>query len=74
VRSRETFLVSGRVGYTFDSGIRLQLDVLNIFDTKADQIAYYYESRLPGEPGGVLGRHIHPVEPRSFRLTLAGRF
>ncbi|NIK47959.1 outer membrane receptor protein involved in Fe transport [Variibacter gotjawalensis] len=74
VRSRETFLVNGRVGYTFDSGIRLQLDVLNVFDTKADQIAYYYESRLPGEPGGVLDRHIHPVEPRSFRLTLAGRF
>ena len=75
MRSRQTLLVNGRVGYTFANGVRLQLEGYNLFNVKADQIAYYYTSRLPGEPaGGVDDRHIHPVEPLAVRVTLAGRF
>ncbi|KQP43010.1 TonB-dependent receptor [Methylobacterium sp. Leaf104] len=75
VRSRPTALVNGRVGYNFDSGISLSLDVLNLTNAKADQITYFYTSRLPGEAAdGVADRHFHPVEPTALRLTLAGRF
>lgn len=75
VRSKPTALLNGRVGYTFDSGISLSLDVLNLTNAKADQITYFYASRLPGEGAdGVADRHFHPVEPTAVRLTLAGRF
>ena len=42
----------------------------DVFDRHADDITYYYTSRLPGEPaGGVNDIHFHPVESRSFRLA-----
>lgn len=75
VRSQSSLIFNARAGYKFDSGLRLQLDVLNLFNAKTNQIEYYYLSRLPGEPiGGVADRHVHPVEPLAVRLTLAGRF
>ena len=75
VRSKPTALLNGRVGYNFANGISLSLDVLNLTNAKADQITYFYTSRLPGESAeGVADRHFHPVEPTAVRLTLAGRF
>jgi hypothetical protein len=75
VYSSPTTLVNARVGYVFDSGIKLNLDVFNIFNNQASQIDYYYTSRLPGEPAaGVADRHFHPVEPLAVRLTLAKAF
>ncbi|WP_091972246.1 TonB-dependent receptor [Methylobacterium gossipiicola] len=75
VRSKPTALLNGRVGYNFDNGISLSLDILNLTNAKADQITYFYTSRLPGEAAdGVADRHFHPVEPTAVRLTLAGRF
>jgi outer membrane receptor protein involved in Fe transport len=75
VRSLSSLIFNARAGYRFDNGIRLQLDVLNLFDAQTNQIEYYYISRLPGEPiGGVADRHVHAVEPRAIRLTLAGKF
>jgi hypothetical protein len=72
VRSRSTTLLNGRVGYAFENGLRVQLDVFNLLNSKASQIDYFYTSRLQGEaPGGVDDRHFHPVEPRAFRITLA---
>ena len=57
------------------TALRLQLDVLNLFNAQTNQIEYYYLSRLPGEPiGGVADRHVHPAEPLAVRLTLAARF
>jgi hypothetical protein len=75
VRSQSSLIFNARAGYKFDNGLRLQLDVLNLFNANTNQIEYYYLSRLPGEPiGGVADRHVHPAEPLSVRLTLAGRF
>ena len=76
VWSTPTTTVNARVGYVFDSGIKLNLDVFNLFNNwQASQIDYYYVSRLPGEPlAGVADRHFHPVEPLAFRLTLAKAF
>jgi len=73
-RSSSTTLVNARLGYRFDNGIRVQLDAYNLFNAKADQITYFYESRLLGETVGVTDQHFHPVEPLSLRLTIAGRF
>ncbi len=75
VRSLSSLIFNARAGYRFDNGIRVQLDVLNLFNANTNQIEYYYLSRLPGEPlGGVADRHVHPAEPLAVRLTLAGRF
>ena len=75
VRSQSSLIFNARAGYKFDNGLRFQLDVLNLFNAKTNQIEYYYLSRLPGEPiGGVADRHVHPAEPLAVRLTLAGRF
>ena len=32
-------------------------------------IDYYYASRLPNEAEAVDDIHLHPIEPRSFRLS-----
>ena len=75
VRSQSSLIFNARAGYQFDNGMRLQLDVLNLFNANTNQIEYYYLSRLPGEPiDGVADRHIHPAEPLAVRLTLAARF
>ena len=75
VHSLSSLIFNARAGYRFDNGLKLQLDVLNLFDAQTNQIEYYYLSRLPGEPiGGIADRHVHPAEPRAIRLTLAGKF
>ncbi len=49
--------------------------MLNLTNSKSDQITYAYVSRLPGEPAeGLIDRVFHPVEPTAVRLTIAGRF
>lgn len=76
VRSNSTTLVSARFGYKFDKKMRIQLDVFNLLDREAQQIAYYYASRFlsTDPPGGVNSIHFHPVEPRSFRLAAIMNF
>jgi outer membrane receptor protein involved in Fe transport len=39
-------IFNGRVGYQFDNGWKLQLDALNLFNAKTDQIAYAYGSLI----------------------------
>jgi len=75
VRSQSTTLVNARVSYRIDQHWRVNLDAFNLLDRAASDIDYYYASRLPGEPAeGVNDIHFHPVEPRTFRLTVQARF
>jgi outer membrane receptor protein involved in Fe transport len=71
VRARASTLVNADAGYRLASGVRLKVTVLNLLNGRADDIAYFYTSRLRGEPaGGVDGVHAHPVEPRQLRVAL----
>lgn len=74
VRSQATQITNLRVGYKLDPKWRVHMDVFNLFDRKDSDIDYFYESRLQGEPGPVDDVHFHPVEPRTFRVTLTGYF
>ncbi|UQV43764.1 TonB-dependent receptor [Janthinobacterium lividum] len=75
VRSASTTLAYARLAYQLNRKTRLSLDVFNLFDKRANDIDYYYASRLPGEAAdGLNDRHFHPVEPRSVRLTLSYAF
>jgi hypothetical protein len=70
VRAMGTTLFNADAGL-FIAGMRLQLTVLNLLDERANDIQYYYSSRLPGEAvGGASDIHFHPVEPRQLRLSL----
>ena len=74
-RSASTTLAYARIGYRLTPKTRLALDVFNLFNRRASDIDYYYQSRLPGEGvDGVNDVHFHPVEPRSVRLTLQHSF
>jgi outer membrane receptor protein involved in Fe transport len=74
VRSFASTTTNLRLGYQFSRNVEATLDVFNLFDKKANDIQYYYESQLPGEAAPVADRHVHPAEPRTARLTLALRF
>lgn len=74
VRSNATLLTYARIGYRYNPRTTLTLDVFNLFDRKASDIDYYYASQLRGEATAVEGKHFHPVEPRSARLTLTYNF
>ncbi|MBR0945819.1 MULTISPECIES: TonB-dependent receptor [Bradyrhizobium] len=89
-RSSATSIFNGRLGYRIDNGWRIQLDVLNLFNTQANQITYAYGSLLKTDTlynlctggvaptavcqNGVMDYVLHPVEPLTFRLTVAGTF
>ena len=74
-RSASTTLAYLRAGYRIDRNWKMVLEVFNLFDRNASDIDYFYASRLKGEPAqGVDDIHFHPVEPRSFRLSLIGNF
>lgn len=54
---------------------QVQLDVLNVFDSKDHDVDYFYASRLAGEPlGGYEDIHYHIFEPRQIRLYLKRDF
>jgi len=71
IKSSQTSLVNGQIGYKFSDRARLVLDGFNLFDAKVSDIEYFYPSRLPGEPEeGVEDIHLHPALPRSARISL----
>jgi outer membrane receptor protein involved in Fe transport len=45
-RSPPTSIFNDRIGYRFENGWRIQLDVLNMLNTKANQITYAYGSLI----------------------------
>ncbi len=73
-RSDSTMIVNAEVGYRFTNTLRATLTVFNLFDADDNDITYFYESQLPGEPAPVEDFHFHPVEPRTLRFTLGLSF
>ena len=75
VRSRASTTLNARASWRLARRYLLSLDVFNLTDAKVSDIDYYYESRLPGEPAeGVADVHTHPLESRSFRVSLTATF
>ena len=75
VRSSSTTTINGRIGYKISPTARVDLEGFNLANRKASAIDYYYTSRLPGEAAaGVNDVHLHPIESRSFRVSLALSF
>jgi outer membrane receptor protein involved in Fe transport len=70
VRSRASTTLNGRLGYRVNRDLRLELEGFNLTNRRASAIDYYYASQLKGEAAPREDVHFHPIEARSFRLTL----
>jgi hypothetical protein len=90
-RSPATSIFNGRLGYHADNGWKIQLDVLNLLNSRTNQITYAYGSLIrtdnlynlclsPAPPpaavcrNGVMDSVLHPIEPLTIRITVAGAF
>ena len=62
-------------GYKINRNLKVQVDIFNLFNERANAAAYYYTSRLPGEPLDGLDDHQnHPLEPISARFAVTATF
>ncbi len=69
VRHGATTIINLGLSQTFGPW-ELGLEVINALDTEDDDIAYWFESRLPDEAGPVEDVHFHPVDPLTFRVSV----
>ncbi|NDZ12767.1 TonB-dependent receptor [Variovorax sp. WS11] len=80
VRSRSTTLLNFGVRYAINKHLTLGLDVFNLAGRNGNDIEYFYASCTAGEVargdcgGSIDGRHIHPMEPRSARVSARWTF
>ena len=75
VRSKATSGLNARVGYKISPTLQVELQGFNLTNRQVSAIDYYYTSRLPGEPAqGKADIHFHPIESRSFRVSLTAKF
>jgi len=79
-KSAPSLTVNLKAGYRFSPSWRVTLDALNLFDRKGNDIEYWGSSCTRSEgPAcnrgeGIDGRLVHPMEPRTLRLSLRAGF
>lgn len=74
VRSRDSLLFNLHLAYKYSPKLRFSVDVMNLFDRKASDIDYYYESQLRNETAPVSDLHSHPTERRTVRFGMRVSF
>jgi outer membrane cobalamin receptor len=74
VRSQATSTLNGRIAYKFSKSTQLELEGFNLANRRDSAIDYFYASRLKNEAEAHEDIHFHPIESRSFRLTLTHAF
>ncbi len=66
---------NARIGYKISTRLRVQVDVFNLFDVKANSGAFYYTTVIPGDNGTPTADHQnHPLEPISARFSITASF
>jgi hypothetical protein len=74
LRDKGSTIVNARTAYSAGP-FQIYAEVLNLFDSRNKDIAYYYDSYIPQfDAGPVEGRLSRVVEPRSFRVGLRRSF
>ena len=73
VRHGSTNVINLGLGYDLDRW-SLGFELLNVTDAEDDDIAYFFESALPGELTPVEDVHFHPVVPRTARASVRYTF
>jgi len=79
-KSASSWTANLKVGYRATPRLQFTLDVLNLFDRQANDIEYWggacTRTDGPGCNGGegIDGRLVHPMEPRTLRLSMRASF
>jgi hypothetical protein len=79
-KSQALFTTNLKVGRRIGSSMSVSVDVLNLFDRKGNDIEYWGTSCTPSEGAGCNGgdgfdgRLVHPMEPRTVRVTVQATF
>lgn len=69
-----------KLGYRIEPQVQLSVDVLNLFDRKGNDIEYWGGACTRSEQagaacdGGIDARLIHPLEPRTLRVSVKASF
>ncbi|TXT31889.1 MAG: putative TonB-dependent receptor [Rhodocyclaceae bacterium] len=75
-KSTAFWMINLKAGYRFSPKLQVSLDVLNLFDKKANDIEYWGGACTRNETlggacgGGIDGKLVHPLEPRTIRVGL----
>jgi len=78
--SRALFTVNAKAGYRPSRALQLTVDILNLLNRTGNDIEYWGDACTRREQasgacnGGIAGRLVHPLEPRTVRLTLRNTF
>lgn len=73
-RSNPTTVVNGRLALRLGR-IQVSAEVINLLNSRDNDITYFYTSRLRGEPSeGIDDYHVHPIEPRQLRVSTTIHF
>lgn len=75
LRASGSTLTNVKAAYRMGPNAELSLDVFNLLNQQASDVAYAYASRLPGEAAFAEGNtpatlHLHPSLPRTLRVGL----
>ena len=73
VKGKDSFLINAGIGYRRKNW-EAAIECLNVFDREDNDVEYFYTSRLAHEAEGVDDIHLHPTEPRTFRLRVTYKF
>ena len=75
-KSTAFWMANLKAGYRFSPKLQVTLDVLNLFDKTANDIEYWGGACTRNETlsgscnGGIDGKLVHPLEPRTVRFSL----
>ena len=75
VRSQESSVLNLALRYSLQRDLTLGLDVFNLTNQSSNDIEYFYASCSAREVqtgacgSGINDRHIHPLEPRTVRVS-----
>lgn len=79
-KSTAFMTANAKLGYRVNKNWQLSMDVLNLFDRKADDIEYWggacskQDGAACNGGAGIDGRLVHPLEPRTLRAGLRYNF
>ena len=79
-KSTPFWMANLKAGYRVSPQLQLTLDILNLFDKKANDIEYWGGACTRSETlnstcnGGIDGRLVHPLEARTLRIGLRASF
>ncbi len=74
VQSRSTLTTQLRINRRLDANLDVALDLINLANRVNNDISYFYASQVSSTATSQQDVHVHPAEPRTFRLSARLRY